>query len=75
MHYPLSTGESARLIGTTEPRLADVVRRGRVIPPPVVFAGRRLWTREHLLQAAHVLGILTEELRRRLTAQEVEHDS
>lgn len=60
---PLTTGASAILIGTTEPRLAETVRRGHVTPPPPILAGRRLWSRDHLLQAAEVLGLLTDELR------------
>lgn len=53
-----TTGAAADLIGTTEPRLSDTVRRGRIEPEPTIVAGRRLWTREQVLQAAEVLGIL-----------------
>lgn len=62
MHFPMSTGEAARVLGTTEPILAEAVRRGRVVPPPVV-AGRRLWSPEALLEAAEALGLATDELR------------
>ena len=74
MHFPLSTGESARLIGTTEPRLAETVRRGKIEPVPPILAGRRLWGPEHLLQAAKHLGLLTNELRSRME-KEVSHAS
>lgn len=60
---PLTTGAAARILGTTEPRLAETVRRGHVSPPPPILAGRRLWSAGHLLQAAEALGLLTEDLR------------
>jgi len=56
MNYPLSTGQVAELLATTEPQLAELVRRGRIRPAPVVLAGRRLWQESHLLQAARALG-------------------
>ncbi len=66
MKYPISTGQAADLLGTTEPRLAETVRRGRVAPEPKIFAGRRLWHAEHLIQAAGALGVLTDKLHSRL---------
>ena len=66
MKFPISTGQAAEFLGTTEPKLSEEVRRARVTPPPPIFAGRRLWGREHLLQAAESLGLLTDELRERL---------
>jgi len=66
MKYPISTGQAARVLNTTEPRLAEQVRRGKIQPEPEVIAGRRLWHREHLLEAAEHLGILTDELRARI---------
>jgi hypothetical protein len=66
MNFPLFTGDAARAINTTEPRLAETVRRGRVDPAPPVLAGRRLWSAQQLLQAAEVLGILTDELKKSL---------
>lgn len=69
MQYYLSTGQAADLLGTTEPKLSEEVRRGRVTPPPVVFAGRRMWGPEHLLQAAENLGLLTDELREKLSTE------
>lgn len=55
--FPLTTGVAAQFLGTTEPRLAETVRRGRVDPPPPILAGRRLWSAEHLCQAAKALGV------------------
>jgi hypothetical protein len=74
MKFPLSTGQAARLLGTYEPKLAEEVRRKRIDPPPAIFAGRRLWQPEHLLQAAENLGLLTDELREALS-QEVSNAS
>jgi hypothetical protein len=66
MNYPISTGQAAQLLQITEPQLAELVRRGRIDPPPAVFAGRRLWFAQHLLQAARHLDVLTHELAARL---------
>ena len=66
MRYPLSTGGAARLLGITEPRLAETVRRGRIRPEPPIIAGRRLWGPEHLMQAARALGLLTGGLQQQL---------
>lgn len=68
MPFPCSTGEAARLLGTSEPRLAETVRRGKVRPTPPIVAGRRLWSASHLLQAARVLGVLTNQLEAQLKA-------
>lgn len=57
MQYPISTGQVARLLGTTEPHLAECVRRGRVSPRPPVLAGRRLWSPKHVAQVAAALGL------------------
>jgi len=67
--FPLTTGAAAELLGTTEPRLSETVRRGHVTPPPPVMAGRRLWSAEHILQAADALGLLTDGLKTQLTAE------
>lgn len=61
--FPLTTGTAAELIGTTEPRLSETVRRGHVTPPPPILAGRRLWGPEQLLQAAEALGLLNADCR------------
>lgn len=60
---PLTTGAVARLLNTTEPRVAETVRRGRITPEPVVVAGRRLWSLDQVRQAAEALGLLTDDLR------------
>jgi hypothetical protein len=70
MEYPTSTGEAARALSATEPQLNDLIRRGKIHPEPPILAGRRLWHRTHLLQAAQALGILTDHLRAQL-AEEV----
>jgi hypothetical protein len=67
MNYPLSTGQAAQLIRTTEPRLADLVRKGKIQPEPTIFAGRRLWERSHIRKAAECLGLFTAELRRQIS--------
>lgn len=61
MQFPLSTGQAAQALSVTEPQLAELVRRGKIQPPPTVFAGRRVWNESHVRQAARHLG-------RRLTA-------
>ena len=60
--FPTTSGVAADLIGTTEPKLSETVRRGHVEPPPPIMAGRRLWSRHHLLQAAAALDLLTNDL-------------
>lgn len=62
MEFPISTGQAARLLGATEPQLSELVRHGKVSPPPTVFAGRRLWQPALVRQAAEALGTLTPEL-------------
>lgn len=63
---PLTTGTVARLLSATEPRVSETVRRGRVVPPPQIASGRRLWFEEHVLQAAESLGVLNDACRRRI---------
>ncbi len=60
MRFPISTGQAAKELTVTEPRLNDLIRRGK-IPAPPVLAGRRLWNREHIRQAATYLGRPTPE--------------
>ena len=69
MKFPISTGQAALFLDTTEPKLSEEVRRGRVTPPPAIFAGRRLWGPEHLLQAAQNLGLLTDALKAELSKE------
>ena len=66
MNFPLSTGQAARFLKSTEPQLAETVRRGHVLPEPPILAGRRLWSPRHVLQAAEALGLLNDELRAQL---------
>ena len=61
MKYPLSTGQAAAYLGVAEPRLNDLVRRGKIDPAPPVLAGRRLWEAEHVRQAAEELGVGPED--------------
>ena len=68
MQFPTSTGQAAQFLGTTEPRLAETVRRGRIKPAPPIIAGRRLWTLDQLLKAAEVLGLASQDLVARLHA-------
>ena len=61
-----SSGDAARILNIPEPRLADLVRRGKIDPAPTHFAGRRQWNEDQILQAAEYLGLDTDSLRRRL---------
>lgn len=53
--YPISTREAARLLHATESQLAELVRRDRLDPSPVVISGRRLWYAPHVRSAAQEL--------------------
>jgi hypothetical protein len=66
MRHPLYTGQAASVVRTTEPILNDLIRRGRITPSPAVIGGRRHWNEDQILQAAECLGLLTDDLRRRL---------
>ena len=70
---PRTTGQVALLLDGTEPRIADLVRRGKIDPPPPIVAGRRLWHRQHILQAAMHLGVPTDELNARLEKEVLSH--
>ncbi len=72
MQFSIYTGQTADLLQTTEPVLNDLIRRRKVHPPPRVVAGRRQWEESHILQAAELLGVPTDDLRRRL-GEEVAH--
>ena len=63
MRQPKTTGRVAIDLGVIEPRLNDLVRRGKINPPPPVVDSRRHWDRSHILQAARHLGLLTKELK------------
>jgi hypothetical protein len=64
----LTTRIVAEWLCRTEPQIADLVRRGKVTPPPTIVAGRRFWTVDQVRQAANHLGLLTPELEARLAA-------
>lgn len=57
MSVSQSTGQVARLLGVAEPRLNDLVRRGKIHPTPRVIVGRRVWLPFHVLQAAKELHV------------------
>lgn len=63
MKYPRSTGQAAIQLDTTEPRLNDLIRRGKIYPAPSVASGRRMWEAIHIRQAARILGITDIERR------------
>ena len=52
----LSTGQVAALLAVPEPKLNDLIRRGKINPAPCVSAGRRVWQPQHVRQAADLLG-------------------
>lgn len=58
----LTTGAVARLLHSTEPRVAETVRRGRINPEPVIMSGRRLWSPDQVRQAADALGLPQPDL-------------
>ncbi len=62
MPLPASTGEVAQLLGVTEPRLNDLLRRGHIWPAPPIAAGRRQWHRQHIRKAAEHLGLLNDDI-------------
>lgn len=52
---PITTGTVARLLGVPEPRLQDLLRRGKIHPAPPVQSGRRLWEPHHISAAARIV--------------------
>jgi len=68
VQFPLSSGQSAQFLGVTEPRLNELIRKGKLDPAPQSAAGRRLWWPEHLLAAAQAMNLPTDELRVRIEA-------
>jgi hypothetical protein len=69
VHQTFSTGGVAALLHSTEPKLAELVRRGKISPAPRVVAGRRLWERDHVVQAAVCLGLDADLVVRRLDGE------
>lgn len=63
--FPWTTGETAAFLECIEPRLGELIRRGRV-PRPLVRSGRRLWTPEAVILAGEALGVLTPDKRQAL---------
>ena len=63
MKIPITSGQVASLLDTTEPRLNDLIRRRRIDPPPPVVSGRRLWGPDHIRQAAEQLGLPPQRIR------------
>jgi hypothetical protein len=55
--FPITSGEAARLLQVTEPRLNRLIRDGKLDPPPRRVGDRRQWDRPHVLQAAELLGL------------------
>ena len=64
MDTQYTTGLVANVLGVTEPRLNDLLRRQKVSPTPLVRSGRRFWTPEHILQAAQHLGLDLDVIRK-----------
>jgi hypothetical protein len=58
MNLPATTGYVAAVLGVSEPRLNDLVRRQKICPPPRLMLGRRLWSKEHVVQAARLLDVV-----------------
>jgi hypothetical protein len=71
MQLPASTGEVAQFLGVPEPRLNDLIRRGRIVPLPPIAAGRRRWEGEHIIAAASAAGLDESLIRDRFQAREV----
>lgn len=60
MSDTFSTGQVAALLAVPEPKLNDLIRRGKINPAPTVVAGRRVWLRQHVAQAADHLGVVVQ---------------
>jgi len=56
MNFPAFTGTVAHALRVSEPRLNELLRRGKIDPAPAVEHGRRLWLAKHVRQAAELLG-------------------
>lgn len=54
-HY--TTGEVAAELRTSEPRINDLIRRGKIAPAPSVRGGRRFWLQVDIERAARALGV------------------
>lgn len=69
----ITTRVVAAWLRRTEPQIADLVRRGKITPPPAIVAGRRFWNAAQVRQAADHFGLLTHDLEERLAGAEGEH--
>ncbi len=56
------------MLGVTEPRLNDLVRRGKIPGAPPSVAGRRFWSERHIVAAAEALGLNPGAVRQHLAA-------
>jgi hypothetical protein len=61
-----SSGQAALVLDTIEPILNQLVRKGRIDPPPPIVAGRRQWSEASILSAARALGLSEECVRLKL---------
>jgi hypothetical protein len=59
--FPMSTGQVCRLLQTAEHRVINPIRQGKVDVPNI--GGRRLWSAEHVLAVAKLIGKDTPALR------------
>jgi hypothetical protein len=61
VHFPLSTGQVSRLLHTPEHRIVNPIRQGKLDVPNV--GGRRIWSANHVLAVAKLLGKDSIQLR------------
>jgi hypothetical protein len=66
LKFPMSTGQVCRLFRTAEHRLCNLARMGKLDVPNI--GGRRMWSAEHVLKAARLLGLDSVEVRNACTA-------
>jgi len=74
MTLPISSGRAARLFQLSEPRLNDLIRRGKIASLPPVTAGRRLWWAEHLRAIGQALDLSQAKIEAALGEIEDAHD-
>lgn len=61
---PYGEHSRSRDLGAPHASVYGVVRRQVALPAPIL-GGRRLWSRDHLVQAAQLAALLYDELRTR----------
>lgn len=54
IQFPISTGQVCRLLETPEHRVLNPIRQAKLFVPNI--GGRRLWSAEHVLTVAKILG-------------------